>query len=210
MAILKNGPNGGFSGKVGSVVGYQWRGKDVIRGLPRFPSKPRTPAQLANQQKMTLAQEFLKSAIHFIRFGFKHEAEQRVMSAFNVAMSYNKKQAITGEYPDLVFDYSKAVVSMGGVPPVKDGTARWVADGLELRWTNDAGGNASRLDSLNVLLFFPEHETCEAHYNGAARNKGQDVVPVRPHHIGTPVHVYALFTRYNYSDISPSSYIEVT
>jgi len=33
MAILKNGANGGFSGKVGSIVGYELSGQDVIRGL---------------------------------------------------------------------------------------------------------------------------------------------------------------------------------
>lgn len=208
MAILKNGPNGGFSGKVGSVVGYQWRGKDVIRGLPRLQSKKRTPAQLANQLKMTLTQQFLKSVIHFIRSGFKHEADKRVMSAFNVAMSYNKKQAITGEYPNLVFDYSKALVSMGGVPGMKEGSASWTDTGLELRWTSDAGeGNASGRDNLWVLLFFPEDETTEYLFNGATRDKGKDTIPVRSHQLGKPVHVYASFIRYNGSDISPSSYI---
>ncbi len=35
MAVLKNGANGGFSGKVGSIVGYELNGQDVIRGLPK-------------------------------------------------------------------------------------------------------------------------------------------------------------------------------
>ncbi len=208
MAILKNGPNGGFSGRVGSVVGYQWRGKDVIRGLPRFTSKKRSPAQLANQLKMKLTQQFLKSCITFIRDGFKHEAEQRVMSAFNVAMSYNKKQAITGEYPNLVFDYSKALVSMGRVPAMKDGTAVWTDAGLKLEWSNDTGKDgASRNDNLWVLLFFPEYETCEVCFNGASRDKGEAIVTLRPYYLGKPVHIYTSFVRYNGSDISPSIYI---
>ncbi|SEK77877.1 DUF6266 family protein [Parapedobacter koreensis] len=210
MAILKNGPNGGFSGKVGSIVGYQWRGKDVIRGLPRFSSKPRTPDQLANQLKMTLTQRFLQRVIQFIRVGFRHEADRRVMSAFNVAMSYNKKQAIVGEYPDLAFDYRKALVSMGSVPPVKDGTARWVDGGLELQWTNDTGeGNAGGRDYLLAVLFFPDDEVCEFRFNGASRTEGRDVIAVRPMFVGKPVHVYASFTCYNGSDISPSSYVDV-
>ncbi len=208
MAILKNGANGGFSGKVGSVVGYQWRGKDVIRGLPRISAKERTPEQLANQLKMTLTQRFLQRVIHFIRVGFKLEAERRVMSAFNVAMSYNKKQAIVGEYPNLAFDYSKAVVSMGGVAAMKDGAASWGDSGLELRWTNDSGeGNADDRDYLLVLLFFPESETCEYLFNGACRDEGQEFIPLKPYCIGKPVHVYASFIRYNGVDISPSSYM---
>lgn len=208
MAILKNGPNGGFSGRVGSVVGYQWRGKDVIRGLPRLTSKKRSPAQLANQLKMKLTQQFLKSCIGFIRDGFRNEAEQRVMSAFNVAMSYNKKQAIAGEYPDLVFDYSKALVSMGGVPAMKEGTAMWTNTGLKLRWTNDSGKDgASYRDNLWVLLLFPDYENCEAYFNQASRDKGEEIISVRPHQLGKPVHVYTSFTRYNGSDFSPSSYL---
>ncbi|MNL13348.1 hypothetical protein D3C87_1342520 [compost metagenome] len=34
MAILKAGINGPFSGKVGSVVGYELNGQTVIRSLP--------------------------------------------------------------------------------------------------------------------------------------------------------------------------------
>ena len=208
MAILKNGPNGGFSGRVGSVVGYQWRGKDVIRGLPRLTSKKRSPAQLANQLKMKLTQQFLKSCITFIRDGFRHEAEQRVMSAFNVAMSYNKKQAITGEYPNLVFDYRKALVSMGGVPAMKDGVAAWTDAGLKLKWSNDAGkSGASRRDNLWVLLYFPEYDACETCFNGGSRDMGETVVTVRPHQLGKSVHVYTSFVRYNGTDISPSTYL---
>jgi len=43
MATLKNGPNEGFSGKVGSVVGSSWKGIDYIRGLPaKRKNKPGT------------------------------------------------------------------------------------------------------------------------------------------------------------------------
>lgn len=38
-------------------------------------------------------------------------------------MSYNEKRAISGEYPDPVFNYSKALVSMGCAPAMKEGTA---------------------------------------------------------------------------------------
>lgn len=210
MAILKNGPNGGFTGKVGNVVGYQWKGKDVIRALPRFPAKKRTPAQLANQLKMTLTQRFLQRITPFIRMGFRHEAEQRRMSAFNVAMSYNKKQAITGVYPDLRFDYPNAIVSMGGLAPMKGGSVRWIDKGLKLTWTNDVGQErVSNLDRLLVLLCFPEYEACIFRFNGALREAGQDTLAIDAYLVGKPVHVYATFIRYDGSDVSPSSYFTV-
>ncbi|MGV0847474.1 hypothetical protein ACTS9T_13015 [Empedobacter falsenii] len=35
MAEIKKGILGGFSGKVGTVVGVNWRGKDIINSLPK-------------------------------------------------------------------------------------------------------------------------------------------------------------------------------
>ena len=35
MARIKNGVLGGFSGKAGSVIGFQRRGKSFIRGLTK-------------------------------------------------------------------------------------------------------------------------------------------------------------------------------
>jgi hypothetical protein len=39
MAIIREGINGGFSGKAGAVVGYYRLGKWVMRGLPKPSSK---------------------------------------------------------------------------------------------------------------------------------------------------------------------------
>lgn len=35
MAKIKKGILGGFSGKVETVVGVNWRGKDIISSLPK-------------------------------------------------------------------------------------------------------------------------------------------------------------------------------
>src|SRR5690606_12353830 len=98
----------------------------------------RSDAQLANQQKMTLVQRFLQATIHFIRVGFKNAAEERQMSAFNLAMSYNKKEAIVGLYPELQLDYSRITASMGGVRGMEGGSARWADDGLALEWIDNS------------------------------------------------------------------------
>lgn len=36
MATLNKGILGGFSGKVGTVVGANWRGLDIIRSRPKI------------------------------------------------------------------------------------------------------------------------------------------------------------------------------
>lgn len=210
MATLKNGANGSFYGKVGNVVGYQWRGKDIIRTLPRPSNKKRSDAQLANQQKMTLVQRFLQTAIHFIRLGFKHAAEKRQMSAFNLAMSYNKKEAITGTYPDLQLDYSRVTVSVGDVPGMEDGSARWVEGGVELTWADNSGGErAESSDYLVALLFFPEEQHVVYLFNGSHRDEGRGFIALESSLMGKPVHVYVSFCRYDGRDLSPSSYLAI-
>lgn len=50
MATLSKGILGGFSGKVGPVVGATWRGMDVIRSRPK--SSRRTPSERQLEQQL--------------------------------------------------------------------------------------------------------------------------------------------------------------
>ncbi|HQS07076.1 MAG TPA: DUF6266 family protein, partial [Daejeonella sp.] len=79
MAILSGGPNSGFSGKAGSVVGYYRMGKWVIRGLPRLSTKNKKGSALQNvhRNRFIQVQQFLKPISGFIRIGFNLEAKQR-------------------------------------------------------------------------------------------------------------------------------------
>jgi len=51
MAEIKKGILGGFSGKVGTVIGVNWRGKDIIRSLPKASKKAPTEEQLIQRVK---------------------------------------------------------------------------------------------------------------------------------------------------------------
>src|SRR5690606_21573535 len=156
MAIFRNGPNGGFSGKVGSVVGYKWKGLDVIRGLPRKSHKPRSEARLANEQAMKLIMEVLKPLKLFIRMGFRYAAEPLNMTAFNLALSINKKNAIKGQYPDQEIDWGKLQISQGDRTSVHNLTAEWTDDGLRINWEKKADyGNGHSADLLSIATYSP-------------------------------------------------------
>ncbi len=59
MATFNKGILGGFSGKVGTIVGSNWRGLDVIRSLPKKTSRFATEKQLIVQAKFSLIAHFL-------------------------------------------------------------------------------------------------------------------------------------------------------
>jgi hypothetical protein len=42
MAIIKQGILGGFSGKIGGVIGTSWKGKAVIKAMPLSVAQPVT------------------------------------------------------------------------------------------------------------------------------------------------------------------------
>lgn len=53
MGIIKQGILGGFSGKVGSVVGTSWKGRAVMKAMPLSVANPRTTGQVTQRNRMT-------------------------------------------------------------------------------------------------------------------------------------------------------------
>ena len=60
MGIIKRGILGGFSKKVGNVVGGSWKGIAYMRSQPLSVANPRTTAQVAQRAKMTAIVDFAK------------------------------------------------------------------------------------------------------------------------------------------------------
>ena len=78
---IKQGILGGFSGKVGTVVGSTWKSVHYMRALAVSFSDPRTEKQKNQRSKFTAAVNFTKAMTPFLRFGYKEFSGQQ--SAFN-------------------------------------------------------------------------------------------------------------------------------
>lgn len=114
MATYGNGVAGGFSGKVGSIIGSNWRDVKYIKGLSRR-SKPNSPAQLAQQGKWGMMMSFLASIRSALELGFCKEDTRR-KTALNIALAYNLAHAIKENENGFEIDYMKVVVSRGSLP----------------------------------------------------------------------------------------------
>jgi hypothetical protein len=110
MATFRKGILGGFSGKVGDVVGSTWKGKQVIRKLPAPGKTGPSPAQLKQQARFGKLVGFLRPVTPLLNQAF--EKSNLNMSAFNKALS-NNQNAITGVYPDFKIDYTKVILCKG-------------------------------------------------------------------------------------------------
>ena len=118
----------GFSGSVGTVIGYQWRGRWCLRARPRFVHNPRTEAQ---QEHRMLFRDMVRLAGRMkeaLRVGL-HEASLEVhMTECNLFVKLNKDRfggadarahsGGDGDGGGGGVDYEGLVVSQGPVAPV--------------------------------------------------------------------------------------------
>lgn len=90
MAIIKQGILGGFSNKVGSVVGAGWKGIATMRSLPQSVANPRTTAQVANRTTFAQLAQLGSSVLPTIIQPLWNRWAKR-MSGYNEWLSVNKK-----------------------------------------------------------------------------------------------------------------------
>src|SRR4051794_8778399 len=104
----------GFSGRVGSVVGGNWKGIPYIRSRPAYRADKPSRAQLEHRARFSVASSFVKPLSNLFETSFRHFAVR--MTGANSAFSYLFKNAVTGSYPDYTLDYNRVLVSRGDLP----------------------------------------------------------------------------------------------
>ncbi len=117
MAKQTNGYLGGFVGKLGPAVGYQWKGVWCLRARPRMVNNPRTEAQ---QEHRTLFREAVRLAGRMrwaVNIGLKELGDQFNMTAQNLFVKVNQ-QAFRLVDGRLTVDYARLSISDGPVAPV--------------------------------------------------------------------------------------------
>ena len=109
MATFEKGILGGFSGKVGTVVGGNWKGIDYMRSKANKRNSVPSQKQLEQQLKFGLMMKFLQPMSALLEVSFSDYAIRK--TGINSAFAYNYANAITGAFPDFAIDYSKSLAS---------------------------------------------------------------------------------------------------
>ncbi len=157
MARISKGILGGFTGKVGTVIGGNWRGVDYIRSKStNRKSGVLTEKQKSQQAKFGMMHTFLQTMKDVIELGYKDHAIR--MTALNSALSYNLKNAVSGVYPDFAILYPQVQISRGTLPNVVAPVATAGPAGtVNFNWTDNSGtGKATGSDNAILVVF------CEA------------------------------------------------
>ena len=207
MGTISKGILGGFSGKVGTVIGGTWKGIDYMRSIPANVSQPNTPAQMEHRAKFAAIVQFLKPLTSFLRIGFKSQAVK--MSAFNAAMSANFKNAITGTYPAFDIDYPKVSVSQGNLPGALNPTTSSTTPGeVEFTWEDNSWETDASADDQAVLVVYnPARQAAVSVIGGVTRAAGSQTIILPDSFAGDEVQCYIAFANARQSVLSNSQHI---
>ena len=142
MAKLEQGILGPFRGKVGTVVGYLWRGRQVVRAYRREINYPNTERQQAERDWFVGMVRFAATARQALLLGLRERAVQWQMTEGNAFVKMNKgwfcltpAPSPNGEGSGIHVDYERIALSCGPVAPVAGGA--WDVDEqqvLTCRW----------------------------------------------------------------------------
>ena len=90
MAKLEQGILGPFRGKVGTVVGYLWRGRHVVRGYRREINYPNTDNQQVEREWFVSMVRFAATARQALLLGLRERAARDQMTEGNAFVKMNK------------------------------------------------------------------------------------------------------------------------
>jgi hypothetical protein len=155
MGTYNKGILGAFSGKVGPVVGASWRGKEIMRSLPKKTNKIATPTQLQQRLKFATITSFLGPIYPILNRYYGTNAGEQ--TRINKAMSYHLKEVAVYNDPDFEIQYNKVLLSKGDLLGIQAGTiASTTANTVDFTWEDNSGqGEALATDKLVVGIYNP-------------------------------------------------------
>ncbi len=209
MGIFEKGILGGFSGKVGTVIGTTWRGKDVMRSrAKRKKNYVPSPKQLRQRVVFTLVANFLRPVNIILKDHFGYDPEGKTRG--NKAMSYHMEHAIAGVMPNLSIDFEKVVLSIGKRLTLLLPTVTVLADAaLGISWieSNVAQVESDGSDKVTFVAYCPAKAQYELRYPAATRADLSYTFQFNENWADESVHVWAFVTTEDGENCSGSLYL---
>lgn len=205
MGTIKQGILGGFSGKVGTVVGSSWKGEAYMRGIANHVKNPNTPKQQEQRHKLEIAQTFMKQALQFINVGLKDYAKKQ--SPYNYAVRQMVNNAI-GDAPDYTIDYSKIVLSRGILTPPSVQIMYVTMTDIDILWGDQNGHGNAKDDDVSVFLCYNmERQEVFFDFNGFIRSAGTSHVFLPEDWDGDHIHAWFAMRSADWKLITNSEYL---
>lgn len=191
MAKQENGFLGGFSGRLGPVVGYQWNGRWCMRALPRMVTNPRTVAQQEHRAMFKQEVQLAAQMRWAVNLGMKTVAQKMGLTAQNLFVKANQ-QAFSMEDGVFSVDYPMLQVSMGPVAPVAITSVNCglTSDELVVHFDKNPERRAANAYD-NVFLWIYSPEAGKGYLTNAVYRRAKQINVLLPEWLTGELHFYA-------------------
>ena len=208
MGVIKRGILGGFSGKVGPVVGSTWKGIEVVKSKPQSVANPNTASQQTQRGKLreiVADARILLAAI--IQPFWNPFAQQK--SGYNAFVSEN-----IDAYSETGLDTpSSFYASRGSLLGLTIGAATADESDSEIvvPWTDNSGdADALATDKVSVLVYNVTQDLWIVDTESETRDAGTVTVSTSDIAESDVLEVYLFASRPDVSKVSDSDHKQVT
>ena len=115
MAKQRFGINDAYRGTVGTVIGYEWRGRWCLRAKPLRVRNPRTVKQQNNRLLFKQMVRLASSMKMVLRKGLRKRSLEQHMTECNQFVKYNKECFSLDGGQRMVVDWEMLIISEGSV-----------------------------------------------------------------------------------------------
>lgn len=156
MAKIDQGILGGYSGRIGNVVGYYRMGKWCVRAYQPTINDAKTEAQLQQRSVFKAMIQFASRNLEPMRLGLRQVAREEVLTECNYFIRYNCKH-FRHAGGAVEVDYAALQFSKGSLPCVEF-TGLNVEGGVRVEVDYEPNRSSSRAkmeDSVYVYAYLP-------------------------------------------------------
>lgn len=193
MGTYNKGILGAFSGKVGTVVGANWRGKDIMRSLPKKSGRTPSDKQELQRQLFTTVANFLRPLRPIM--GRYYGIAMGDKSKINLATSYHMKEAVVEADGRFEILFNRVQITRGALLGLQTPVVAAETGGiLAFSWTNNSGqGMAKATDQLLIVVYDPASSEFVVAEQAGLRPALNASVTMPSYFVGSRVHCWAAF-----------------
>ncbi len=206
MGKLNSGITGPIYGKVGGVVGFNWKGVNAIRSYA-IPANPQTSLQQAERSKFAFIVHVAKIILATVIQPF-WDPFASGMSGWNLFTRKNRL-VVTSDG-----DYQNIIAAFGDLEPETITSATYDAStgNCHISWSQSGLGNGQDDDDSCLLVIDSANNVAFFTSTNAPRSDGGGIVSIGTGRNASDLKAYLFFKRGSGSDlmVSNSDYAQVT
>ena len=212
MAKINWGITSGFVGKLGNVVGFNWKGQNVQRSHTVNGRKSQTKEQSLQRARFALITHAAGDLYEAIYAGFRAEARNRRTTQNGLFVRENMANVL-GDAPELLnLDYEHLKLSFGKLPGVELADVAVTGNVLSasIEEANMDDHRASEKDHVYLVAYCPEVNNSKCMAVGKRNEEGELSLTMSAKWAGKRIYAYAFViggASYNEGVASQTEYL---